>query len=253
MNDLISSMVLPPVLFVYLAVLALLFRKHILGRLLAYLMVTCLVIGSFPATSKLLARPLMHAQPGEAAISRFAPDVILVPTGGIYSDPSGGLHPNAETLRRIALARKLQGRLRLPLILSGGDPDQLGASEAEVARRTFSPAGPVYLDTAALNTSENAADFALLMKKHGFTRPLLVTSDTHMQRMWASMRPYGHSILAYPVQGWSSAPFDPDDFLPGNRGLNRLYALSKYYAGLLYYAFDGRIEYADILAPGQPG
>ena len=253
MNEIISSAVLPPVLFVYLAVLALLFRRHILGRGVAYLMLLCLLAASLPATSKLLARPLLHDQPDAATLSSFAPDVILVPTGGIYADPSGGLHPNAETLKRVALARRLQGRLRLPMILSGGDPDELGTSEAEVARRTFAPAAPVLLDTAAIDTSENAADFALLMKKNGFNRPLLVTSDSHMQRMYASLRPYGFATLTYPVPGWVSGDYEPGDFLPGNRGLNRFYRVSRLYAGLVYYALDDRISFADMLAPGHIG
>lgn len=72
------------------------------------------------------------------------------------------------------------------IIFSGAALDPNGPSNAEamaaIARRSGVPAEAIELDEAAVNTRQNAVGVADIVRKHGYTSIILVTSPYHQRR-----------------------------------------------------------------------
>ena len=91
--------------------------------------------------------------------------------------------------------------LKLPIILSGGQVFPDSGNEARIAKRMLISLGvnpnDIYIEDKSLNTEQNAKFTAILLKKHHFKKPILITSAFHMVRAvqhFRKRRDHGSSL-----------------------------------------------------------
>lgn len=126
--------------------------------------------------------------------------VVLGGAVGLVGDPptenlSGGSD-------RILRAARLYRAGKVGRVLAvGGNQSWLGnpVPEAEAMRDLLVewgvPAAQVLTETASGNTRENALYAAAIIREHGWTRVLLVTSARHMHRAVAAFRAAGIAVI----------------------------------------------------------
>ena len=169
-------------------------------------------------------------------------DVIVLLGGGINDeapDLSGIGTPSQEMLERIVAAVRLQGRLNVPVIATGGSFIHQNISEAAVTKRFLIelgvPSRMVILEDKSRDTIENARFTGEICRKSGFHTPILVTSAYHLKRAVMSFNKVGIKVIPFPagIKSTTQSEFVWVDVLPTDyRDVSR--AL-KEYLGLVYY------------------
>ena len=203
-----SFLMVPGIFYVLLFIIsALLWRKNerriagIMAGLTAvfYLFSTSLISG-------LLIGSLENEYPQPADPEG---DIIIMLGGGATADtPSLGEKGDLTSAagNRLLMTAQLYNLLKLPVLVSGSAVFPGSGCEAEIAKRDLIrlgvPEEKIYTDTESLNTRQNAVYSAELMREHGFTKPILVTSAFHMPR----------SVLNFEKEGVQVVPF-PTDYM----------------------------------------
>lgn len=239
-------LILPPGGFIlaFLAAAVWLYRRA--GRKRAAALVLFLSIGlwllSAPAVEALLLRPL-EARYAPPPPHRFNGDVIIVLTGGATAgtpniDGSAG-HVSGATASRLLTAARLQRETGLPLIVSGGEVFPSKGNESDIAARELLgigiPPDRIIQERQSRNTSENAKYSSALLREHGWTKPLLVTSAFHMPRSMAAFKSFGVEAVPVPTNDMAGRPGSGNvlDWIPSAQGLNGSGLALKEYLGLL--------------------
>ncbi len=175
-------------------------------------------------------------------------DVIVLLGGGVCGgapDLSGRGAPSDETWVRIGTAARLQKKLGVPVIVSGGQVFPGKPAEAPIVARILVdlgvPADRVVTDERSRDTRENALYTAEIARRRGFRAPVLVTSAYHMRRALASFRRAGLEASPCPAgfRTWADKRYGPEDFLPDAASLRGSSAALREYAALLVYEFPG--------------
>ncbi|WP_333654286.1 YdcF family protein [Dissulfurispira sp.] len=170
-------------------------------------------------------------------------DVIILLGGGVYDnapDLSGIGAPLEDMLGRIITAVRLQKRLNVPVIVSGGAVFKGRKAEAPIVRRFLIDLGvpdkKVIIEDKSRDTIENAKYTAAICRKLGYNKPILVTSASHMRRSVMSFEKVGMKIMPFPAnfKTWKNKKYGWEDCLPGS-GKTR--GAMKEYIGLLFYKF----------------
>lgn len=182
-------------------------------RTLAMILVTLNLIFYFLCTNLVAERMMGHLE------SRFDPpqdpegDVIVMLGGGAMSDAPdvdgiGSLC--ASPANRLLTTVRLHKMLGVPIILSGGQVYSDTGAEARIAGRVLESLGvspdKIITETESINTTQNAEFTEEILRKHGFERPILVTSAFHMRR----------AVLAFEQQGVEVIPYPADYLVPRN-------------------------------------
>jgi uncharacterized SAM-binding protein YcdF (DUF218 family) len=175
-------------LFVIYVALFVLWRGHRLQVLIAGAVVFWL-LGSW------LAGPLVRlAQIGHDTTVEptFKPRMALILLGGGTDfDASKRLVPRDDTVARIDAAARLYKRCRQAetkcrVIVSGGDPQHHGRTEAEVYTPFLLKAGidpsDLLIEDRSMNTYENACNVDRLLRQDRYDAMVLITSSLHMRR-----------------------------------------------------------------------
>lgn len=207
---LIAALLLPPGLFVVLAlVLAVLLCRRRVGwllRALALLLAVLLYIACTPLGARTLALPLetRYAQqnPGTAQV------IVVLGGGSVGGVPDGADMGNVTAVgaARLLTAARLAGQYNLPVLVSGGQVFEDGAGEARVGRRILLQLGledeQIIVEDRARTTQENAAYTAQLCRDRGYKSVLLLTSALHMPRSLQHferyLTPQGINVWTYP-------------------------------------------------------
>ena len=168
-------------------------------------------------------------------------DVIILLGGGLHDevrDLTGVGAPSEDTLARIVTVVRLQKRLQVPVIVSGGAVFPWRKSEATVDKRFLMdlgvPGDKILMDDKSRDTLENAQYVKEICEKHHFTSPILITSAYHMKRALISFRAFNMAVTPVPANfktwdrkyGWA-------DYLPGDLGTSM--TACREYVGLLYH------------------
>ena len=133
-------------------------------------------------------------------------DVIIMLGGGAMNDSpdvdgTGALC--ASPANRLLTAVRLQRRLDVPILLSGGQVYEDTGAEARIARRILLSLGvpddKILVETKSINTTQNARYSAEILREHGYTRPILVTSAFHMKRSVLNFEKQGIAVVPYPT------------------------------------------------------
>lgn len=173
--------------------------------------------------SGLLATPMLHGLQWSFASEvppRWAPNnLIVVLGGGAEPVDDGKVEPGVLAAGRIIRAASLYaeckaGGRHCTILISGGDPLRLGASEAAVYQQALLklgvPVTDIRLDEQSLNTWQNG-QFSAALIRQSFNDPatslLLVTSAYHMQRSLMIFSHFGLNMAPVRADYLACKPF----------------------------------------------
>lgn len=171
-------------------------------------------------------------------------DVIILLGGGVYDkvpDLSGVGAPTEEMIGRLVTAVRLQKRLNVPVIVSGGAVFKGRKAEAPIAKRFIVdlgvPANRVIIEDKSRDTIENAKYTVEICKKFGYKKPLLVTSASHMRRAVMSFEKVNMDVIPFPsnFKTWKDKKYIWRDYLPYAYDLKMTYSAMHEYLGSLVY------------------
>lgn len=245
----IAPFLLPPGILIVILILSGLsfLRKSRKAGLLCILVGAALWLLSIGPVSGALMRGL---ESGLSMPANPRGDVIVLLGGGIYDhvkDLTGTGFPSGDTLARLVTVVRLQKRLNIPVIISGGAVYPWKKAEASVDRRFLVelgvPADKIILEEKSRDTFENAKYVKYICEKRDFRDPILVTSAFHMRRSLMIFRHFNITVTPVPVELriWKRKYRWPD-YLPGD--LRAARTACHEYLGLLYYRAVFRIESA---------
>lgn len=104
---------------------------------------------------------------------------------------------------RLLTAVRLQRKLDVPILVSGGQVYSDSGPEAQIARRILLSLGvpddKILVETKSINTTQNAKFSTEILREHGLSQPLLVTSAFHMKRSVLNFEKQGVAVTAYPA------------------------------------------------------
>jgi uncharacterized SAM-binding protein YcdF (DUF218 family) len=205
-----ASWILPPGIFIlaFFALSVWLWKKRGEKKAAAILFVLTFVFyllcTGFVAEKTMGALESVYAPPENPS-----GDVIIMLGGGAYNDTpdvDGTGTLCASPASRLLTAVRLQRRLDVPILLSGGQVYEDTGAEAKIAKRVLMslgvPEDKILTETKSINTSQNAKFSAEILRENGLSHPILVTSAFHMNR----------SVLNFAKQGIEVEPF-PTDYM----------------------------------------
>ena len=133
-------------------------------------------------------------------------DVIIMLGGGALPDMpdvDGVGTLCSSPASRVLTAVRLQRRLHIPILLSGGQVYSDTGAEAKIAGRVLRSLGvdekDIIVETRSINTTQNAKFSVEIMNERGLHRPLLVTSAFHMRRAVLNFEQQGVEVIPYPT------------------------------------------------------
>lgn len=244
LKKIITPFLLPPGLFICLLVMAAILstgrRKD--GKRAVYTAMAALIwMLSLSPVADLFTAPLESDFP---VPDDPAADVIIMLGGGVLSkspDLSGRGAPGPATMERMVTTARLQRRLNIPIIVSGGPVFSAGASSARLARRFLMDLGVpemrIIVEDRSRDTYENALFSRDICRQRGFNAPLLVTSGYHLKRSKLSFDKVGLKVTPFPcaLTTWPDKAYQWYDFLPNAGALAATSAALHEWLGLLYY------------------
>jgi uncharacterized SAM-binding protein YcdF (DUF218 family) len=171
-------------------------------------------------------------------------DVIILLGGGVYDkvpDLSGIGAPSEDMLGRIITAVRLQKKLDVHVIISGGIVFKGREAEAPIVKRFLTDLGvpdkKVIIEDKSRDTIENARYTAEICKRFRYKRPLLVTSAYHMQRSVLSFKKVNMDVIPFPAnfKTWKNKKYRWEYYLPDAHDLRWTSIAMHEYLGLLFY------------------
>ena len=248
--NLAAGFLLPPLngLLPAFVGLLLLSRRPRLGRILIAGGLGLVMFCAMPIGAKLLLQPLEAKYPPLALNSLAALDVdaIVVLGSGRYRDaPEFG---GVDDVKQLALDRLRYGALLAresgkPLLVTGGNADGDGLSEAEAMRVSLARDFGVevrWLEERSANTRENGLFSAEILLPQGVSRVALVTHAFHMPRAVVAFEAAGFTVLPAPTSYFTGRrPAALIDFLPRYESTRSAgYGLHEW-IGLVWYRLRG--------------
>lgn len=243
-SALASTLLLPPVSPLLLALAGVLLRRHAprwrrFGLLLIVLGVATLLVLSTRAGSLLLIAPLENSYPVLRSPGQ-AQAIVILGSGRIDRAPEyGGLDDaNAIGMKRLQYGAYLHRQSGLPILVTGGNPDGSPESEAAVMARTLERdfAVPVRWQEGRSNTTyDNATLSAAMLKEAGVSRILLVTDSLHMPRAMQAFATTGLQVQAAPTVFAGQARTRVTDYLPNAASLQLASYALREWIGQLWY------------------
>jgi uncharacterized SAM-binding protein YcdF (DUF218 family) len=119
-------------------------------------------------------------------------------------------------------AAKLYRRTKLPILVTGGDPESSGAADAERMKKSLEEEFSVpvrWVEQNANDTIQNARFSAIILKANGIDSILLVTHGWHMARSKQLFERAGFKVIPAGVELHYGTGLTVLDFLPSARGL----------------------------------
>lgn len=230
--NLVADVLLPPASLAVLALLLLCGGRR--TRRFAPAVVALLVVLGIPlvATELLnsLAPPSAAPGPPPSAIVILSADAIRM---------RGPLEPGPLTLDRVRAGAALQRRTGLPVLVSGGEflrsQTTLAKMMATSLENDFG-AAVRWQEDRSLDTWQNAAMTAAILRQENISRVYLVTHSWHMRRSILAFRAFGLDPVPVPVRPPYRPPFSPRDLLITSSAWFNSYVALHEWVGLAYYS-----------------
>jgi uncharacterized SAM-binding protein YcdF (DUF218 family) len=233
MSWLSYSSLIPPNLFILLTILGVViaWRWTRLGLVVATAGAAFLCLAAMPVVADCLLRSVEALAAATPTLpSEMPPGAIVVLSGDYRTSGTPG-EPDTVgplTLERLAEAAKEERRLGLPVLVSGGWPDDAHDSLAGLMSAALQEDFRVpvrWREERSANTYENAAFSAEILRRAGVPSALLVTHPWHMARALWSFRAVGYPVIPAGSHEGGPLPLTAGSFLPQVPAL-----LGSYYA-----------------------
>jgi len=204
LKKLVSAFVQPPLapLLLIAAGLVLATRRRRGGLALAWAGLAAALFLVWPASVGWMLAGLETDPPLTAEAARGAHAIVVVGAGKRRFAPEfGGETVNRLALERLRYAARLARESGLPVLVSGGAPtgEEPEAALMKAALETDFGVPVRWVEGASLDTHQNAALSAPLLKADGVKRILLVTHAAHMPRTRAEFEAQGLEVVAAPT------------------------------------------------------
>lgn len=242
LKDVLVILLLPPANGLLLICAAGLFRRRRWAFGLAALGTALLVLQSLPPVADALMASLERRAGAVVQDADGAGAIVVLASGLVLEQPEyGGDSAGERTLVRLRYGATLARRFGLPVLVSGGLPQDATRTEAavmaDILEREF--AVPVrWQETQSRNTAENAERSAAILRAAGVKRVLLVTQAFHMPRAVRLFRAAGIEVVPAPTQfkAGSESSLRPTDLLPGIAALHNSYYALHEWLGMAWLA-----------------
>jgi len=257
---LLRPLLLPPAAPLLLMVAGLLLsrRRPAIGRsltavglLMAWLLASGLAADFICGRLEANQRPLSTEALQAAAKSPNPPRAIVILGGGAVRD--GHFTPARErlhsrTLERVMAGARVAKASGLPILVSGGTPEWLKHSEAELMRRVLVDdlgLAVGWVEDRSRDTAENARFSAEMLRAQGINSIVLVTHAYHMPRSQAAFESTGLKVLASP-HDWKGGGGGPDfgelrDWMPNAASAETVWLALHETLGLYWYRLMGHV------------
>lgn len=253
LNRSIEFLLLPPGQFLILAALAFFWRKRkmLICSLLSLAVLQILIL-SLPLTSSWLLGKLEEQYPPRFELWKQGkpPQAIVVLGSGRnlnVPEYAGGESTSLAGLERLRYAALLHRATGLPILVTGGSPQQGARSEAELMRDVLQDEFRVpvkWLETESHTTWQNAQFTDQILAAEGIQSAWLVTQAWHMPRSLYSFRNRKVEYLAASVS-YSGAIQWTDHhmkFIPQATALVRSSIALHEWIGLLWYRVREKLQ-----------
>ena len=242
-TNLLAAFLLPPLSLVMLGGVGwwLSRRFRFAGKAIIMISIALLLGLSTGAGSRLLVAPLENRSlpvPNPKMVDAQA--IVILGGGRSFAAPEDGDRdqPGAQTLARLRHGARLQRLTGLPVLVSGGAPDQGGESEAGVMARTLQEDFKIpvrWIEDTSENTAQNAAHAATILREAGIDRVLLVTDAMHMPRAMQIFSKTGLAAIPAPTDFRSRKPLSAADFIPSAGSLQTSHYALHEWIGMAWY------------------
>jgi uncharacterized SAM-binding protein YcdF (DUF218 family) len=237
-----TALLLPPLLFVLLALAAVLvIRSRAAATLLvAGAMAGILVLATPFAAGMLrtsLERHAVVARGAEAA-DRMSPGAIVILSAEGIRNADGSLSPGPLSLERMAAGALLARRTGLPVLVTGGPLSPGGTpiagAMAQGMATTFA-IPPRWIEPAARDTAENARNSAALLRREGIAAAYVVTHGWHMPRSLEAFARTDLAALPFPVRIGAPPDGHVGDWMPRPDHLAESWFMIREWVGIVVY------------------
>lgn len=235
-----TAFLLPPTLLLLIALVALfgLRRRPRTRVLVVAFALGALIALSLPVVAFALMRAIEPAPLDESAL-RNAQAIVILGGGRNRTAPEwGGATVNAITLQRLRYGARLARMSSLPVLVAGGAPDGVGATEADLMRGILQDEFGVpvrWIDNASRTTRENARFAAQQLLAAGLRRVVLVTDGWHSARAGAEFERNGLEVIPAPTGIVGSHPFSLYQLVPNVESLRYAHvALREWFSAIWY-------------------
>jgi len=240
LKNLLGTLLLPPANGLLLLALAGLFRRWRRAFALAACGALLLLAQSLPPVAGWLTETL-KADAGPTLSGARGAQAIVILAGGLERDAPeyGGDTLNQRSLVRARYGAALALRYHLPVLVSGGRPPGARRAEADAIGDALEQEFRVpvrWRENRSLDTADNAALSAEILRSAGIRRIILVTQAFHMPRARRLFTASGLEVVPAPTGlGRSNAwPDNPVDWLPQAAALHDSYFALHEWLGLAW-------------------
>lgn len=175
-------------------------------------------LSSLPVVAGLLVALLGGAEPVDLAAAKTAHAIVILGGGVRPEAPEyGGDTLGRLTLDRVRYGAHLARQTGLPVLVTGGAPEQGVRPEADLMREALEReyGMPVrWVDSRSRNTWENAANAARLLAGAGGRRVVLVMHGFDVRRAKQTFEAAGLEVITAPTQIARARKLKASDFLP---------------------------------------
>lgn len=239
LKNLLSALLLPPGNGLLLLALAALYRRRRWAFGLAVMAGLLLLLQSLPPVAHLLIASLERQAPVFTTADGARAIVILGSGLDLEAPEYDGDTANERTLLRLRYGARLAHQLALPVLVTGGRPQQSNRAEGEVMAEILQQEFGVstrWQETQSRDTPENARFSAPLLQAAGIRRIVLVTQAFHMPRARQLFEQAGLEVVAAPTGFKSGSRFDwqPHEWLPQAHALRTSYYALHEWLGIAW-------------------
>lgn len=201
---------------------------------------------------------LKNLESGITAPKSVQGDVIVVLGGGMHAeaeDLSGRGVPGGDSLERLVTAARLEKRLKIPVIVSGGAVFKDSRPEAPAMKRILVdlgvPANRITVEDKSRDTMENAKYSREICSRQGYKKIILLTSSYHLKRAEKAFRNNGLAVTPFPANIKIHGPvrYGFIGYLPSASSLMDTSVYLKEYLGMLFYVVSPKGEKDRTPAP----
>ena len=244
MKLLVEILILPPFNLLLLAAAGLIllrWRKRA-GVIAISVAVFFLYVFSAPVTSALLSHSVRSNDyhpvlPGDASLAEA---IVILGAGQYVNAPEYfGDTIRGTALERVRYGAFLHNQTGLPILVTGGDPNHSGSSEADVMRAVLETefgVAVLWSEDASDNTRESARNSWGILQRGALEAIYLVTHSDHMPRAVSAFSAVGFQVTPAPTIFPRPPSIGWLDFIPRSNAMSGSANAIKEWIGRGWYA-----------------
>ncbi len=190
---------------------------------------------SLPLSSNWLAEGL--EPPPLQTIPATSQAIVCLGGGKQHVSPEFSIgSPSSYTLQRLRYCAQLARQSGLPVLVTGGAPDG-GEAEAQIMARSLEKdfGVPVrWIEAKSLDTQDNAAMSAAILRPLGVRRIILVSHAWHLARSQFIFAEAGFDVTPGPTAYIDTTPY-PYSLMPSTFALHQSTLLIRERLGMIWY------------------